>query len=72
MVNINKLRGKMVECGFTIKSLSSASGIKEATLTRRMASNGEDFSIKEADILAKVLNLSRQEVNAIFFSQFVA
>lgn len=72
MVNLNKLRGKMVECGFTIKTLSIETGIKEATLSRRFSSNGEDFSIKEADSLAKALNLTEEEVNAIVFSQYVA
>lgn len=72
MVNINKLKGKMVECGFTIRTLSVASGIKESTLNRRFSSNGEDFSIKEADSLAQALHLTASEVNDIFFSQFVA
>lgn len=72
MVNLKKLRGKMVECGYTIKTLSAETGIKESTLSRRFSSNGEDFSIKEADSLAKALNLTEDEVNAIFFSQYVA
>ena len=72
LVNVNKLKGKMVECGFNIKTLSQETGIKEATMLRRFSSSGEDFSIKEADAIAKALGLNAEEVNAIFFSQFVA
>lgn len=72
MVNVNKLKGKMVECGFTIKRLAEETGIKESTLQRRFSSNGEDFSIREADILAKTLCLTAEEASAIFFSQYVA
>ena len=72
MVNINKLRGKIVECGTNISELALKIGIDRATLYRRFNSNGKEFTIEEADLIAKELNLSCSEASAIFFSQYVA
>lgn len=72
MVNVNKLKGKIVECGYTLEKLSEIMGINRSTLYRKMADEGKDFTIREVDSIAHALNLSYDEVNAIFFSQFVA
>lgn len=72
MVNINKLKGKIVENGLTTEKLADNIGINRSTLYRKMNSNGENFTIKEASLIAKTLNLTLEETNAIFFSQFVA
>lgn len=72
MVNINKLKGKIVECGLSIPELALNIGIDKTTLYRKIGLNGENFTIKEADLIAKQLRLTGAEVNAIFFSQFVA
>ena len=72
MVNINKLKGKIVECGLNIAELAALIGIDKATLYRKINADGPSITIKEADRIAKELRLSHDEVNAIFFSQFVA
>ncbi len=72
MVNVNKLKGKIVECEMTVSDLASIVGIDKATLYRKLNGNGESFTIKEADIISKKLRLTVEEVNAIFFSQYVA
>lgn len=72
MVNVNKLKGKIVECGLNVEKLSEKIGINAATFYRKMNDNGENFTIKEADIISRELMLTCDEVNAIFFSQFVA
>lgn len=72
MVNVNKLRGKIVENGMSIPELAANIGIDKATFYRKLNTNGENFTIKEADLIAKGLSLNRDEVNDIFFSQFVA
>lgn len=72
MVNVKKLRGKMVEHGISVEELASIMNIDRATLYRRLEKDGESFTIKEADSIAKALNLSADEANSIFFSQFVA
>lgn len=72
MVNVNKLRGKIVECGMSTAELAFKIGIDRATLYRRLSSDGKDFTIEEADLIVQELELSCSEANAIFFSQFVA
>ena len=72
LVNIKKLRGKMVECGITVEELAKTIGIDRATFYRRLNSDGKEFSIKEADSIVRALKLGRRDANDIFFSQFVA
>lgn len=72
LVNTNKLRGKIVEMGTTIPELAEKIGIDKASFYRKMKSNGENFTIKEANLISKELNLDLDEVNSIFFSSFVA
>lgn len=72
MVNVNKLKGKIVECGMSTSELASKIGIDRATLYRRLNSDGKDFTIEEADLIVQELELSCSEAKAIFFSQFVA
>lgn len=72
MVNINKLKGKIVENGLTTEKLADDIGIDRSTLYRKINNNGETFTIKEADLIVKALNLTAEEAKAIFFSQLVA
>lgn len=72
MVNVNKLKGKIVEKGFNITELAKKIGIDPSTLYRKLGNNGTALTIKEADMIVKSLNLTLAEANSIFFSQFVA
>ena len=68
MVNINKLRGKMVECGVNMEQMAAVIGVDKSTMYRKMNQDGNNISIKEASLMAKRLDLSYSEVNDIFFS----
>lgn len=72
MVNVNKLKGKIVECGLNVETLAEKIGIDRATLYRKLNSNGETILIKEASLIAEELKLSMEEAMAIFFAQYVA
>lgn len=72
MVNINKLRGKIVERGKTVEELAAALEVVPSTIYRKMQANGEAFTIREADLIAHFLELDASEATAIFFSEFVA
>lgn len=72
MVNVNKLKAKMVELEINADELSERIGMDRATFYRRLSVGGQTFSIKEADAICKELCLTKNEVNEIFFSQFVA
>lgn len=72
MVNVNKLKAKMVELEINADELSEKIGMDRATFYRRLSVGGQTFSIKEVDMICKELCLTKDEVNDIFFSQFVA
>lgn len=72
MVNINKLRGKIIENGLSVKDLADNLEMDRSTLYRKMNSEGDTLTISDAEKISKILNLSLEEVNSIFFSNFVA
>lgn len=72
MVNINKLKGKIVEKGFTVGKLAKKIGIDRSTLYRKMSNNGESLTIRDANLICDALDLTPQEATDIFFTQVVA
>ncbi len=72
MVNTDKLRGKIVERRLKAQDVAKAIGINSATFYRRINGGGGTFTIEEADKIASVLNLTPEELNEIFFAQYVA
>lgn len=66
MVNVDKLRGKIVEQRVSMRELAHELRLDRSTLYRRFSENGCTFTIAEADIIARKLNLSAQEASAIF------
>jgi len=72
VVNIRKLKGKIVERQTSIEKLAEHLGIDRSTLYRKLGDGGESLTIREVNAIVKALNLSLEEANAIFFSQFVA
>ena len=71
MVNVNKLKGKIIEKGYNVAEVSKAIGMDKGTFYRKLNNEG-DFSIKEADKIIVALDLTLDEARAIFFSQIVA
>ncbi len=71
-VNVNKLKGKIVEQGKSIADLAAAMGIDRATLYRKLSHNGESMLVKDANLIVSILGLSAEDAVAIFFSQCVA
>ncbi|WP_277680354.1 helix-turn-helix domain-containing protein [Gracilibacillus dipsosauri] len=72
MVNIMKLKGKIVERGMNVGQLAEKMGIDRATLYRRINNNGDSFTIREANQICEILDLSKEEAIAIFFKNEVA
>jgi hypothetical protein len=70
MLNVQKLKGKIVEKGKNIESISAELGVNPATFYRKMKNNS--FEIREVDRLVKILSLNCDEASAIFFSDIVA
>ena len=59
--NINKLKGKITENGYTIKTLATELGICETSLRRKINDKSE-FSISESLIVKDRLNLSNNDI----------
>lgn len=72
MVNVDKLKGKMVENRINVEELAKRLKMDRTTLYRKINSNGETFTIREANLIVKELGLSIEDASAIFFSQHVA
>lgn len=72
MVDVNKLMGKIAENKLSISKLAEKMNVDKSTMYRRFGNEGEQFTIKEADFIAKELHLSKDEAIAIFFKQYVA
>lgn len=64
--NINKLKGKIRECGMTQEEFAKAIGMEKSTYYRKMQSGGIKFTIGQMHNAVKVLNLSSEEANDIF------
>ncbi len=72
MININKLKGKIVECGLSISDLSYKINMNASTFYRKLNSDGDTFTIKETKSISKALSLNITEINDIFFNDLVA
>lgn len=65
-MNIPKLRGKIVEMGYSVESLAAEIGIDKSTLYRKL-DNGEKFTVGEAQKIKATLDLTNDEASVIFF-----
>ena len=72
MVNINKLKGKIVELGTNAGEVAECINMDRATFYRRMSDGGRTFTVGEVEKIIHVLNLTNSEVMAIFFAENVA
>lgn len=70
MLDVQKLKGKIIEKGKSVESISRDIGINPSTFYRKL--NNNTFEINEADKIVSILALTGAEASAIFFSQFVA
>lgn len=71
-INVNKLRGRIVEKGFSVASLAAKLGMDKATLYRKLGSGGKSMTVQDANRIVEALGLSADEATSIFFSQVVA
>ena len=72
MVNVQMLKGKVVERGLTLEKVAENLGIDRSTMSRKLGKGGDDFTIKQADGIVNLLNLTSDEATSIFFNQFIA
>lgn len=58
MININKLKAKIVEQGLSVSEVADKIGIDHSTFYRRLNNGGENFSVREVKKISKILDLS--------------
>lgn len=68
MVNVSKLKGKIIERNTTQVALAKDIGIDKSTFYRKMKQNG-NFSIQEVNLIVSSLNLSKDEALSIFLAK---
>lgn len=71
-VDVNKLRGKIVEMGLNVETLAKRIGIDRSTLYRKLNRDGDTLTVREVNIICKELKLTKEEAMDIFFKNFVA
>ncbi|WP_017767704.1 phage repressor protein [Streptococcus agalactiae] len=71
MVNIQKLKGLIVEKGTTQQAIADSIGVDRSTFYRKMK-NGGTFSVEEAGNIALAVPLTKEEAIDIFFGNTVA
>ena len=64
--NMNLLRGKLKERGVTQQELAQKIGMDSSTLSRKLASDGLEFTVGEMHDIAATLKLSANECRSIF------
>ena len=72
MTNVDKLKGAIKEKRLSPEKVAEIIGIDKSTMYRKLNNGGDEFTIKQADIISQTLGLSAEEAQAIFFSQYVA
>lgn len=65
-MNIKKLQGILAEKDYTKEKLAKEMGIDRSTIYRKFKS--QNFTLKEAREIKRILQISDQMANIIFFS----
>lgn len=65
-VNVNRLRGKLVEARTTQDAVARAIGIDRSTFSRKMKANGSTFTIGEIHKIIDTIPLTAAEAIDIF------
>lgn len=72
MINVNKLKGKIVENGLKVGELALKIGIDRSTFYRKLKNQGDSFTVREVNLICKELKLTKDEAMEIFFTNYVA
>lgn len=67
-MNVNKLKGKMVERGLNVEKFAELIGVERSSMYRKL-NNAEKITIGEANRMRDALSLTNEEATAIFFEK---
>jgi transposase-like protein len=71
-VNVDKLHGKIREMKTNVVEVAAKMGIDKSTLYRKLAKNGAGLTVRDAQKLVDILQLTDDEALLIFFARVVA
>jgi predicted transcriptional regulator len=71
-VNVNKLHAKLKEFALTVADVAEQMGIDRSTLYRKLGNSGAGLTVKDAQQLVIILQLTEEEALEIFFAREVA
>jgi transcriptional regulator with XRE-family HTH domain len=71
-VNVNKIHGKLRELGLTVADVAEQMEIDRSTLYRKLGNNGAGLTVRDAQALMIILQLTEDEALEIFFAREVA
>jgi transposase-like protein len=71
-VNVDKLHGKIREMKTNVVEVAAKMGIDKSTLYRKLAKNGAGLTVKDAQQLVEILQMTNEEALLIFFARKVA
>lgn len=69
MVNTDKLKQTIKDKGMTIDGIATDIGVDPSTLFRKFQNGGGNFTVAQVSAIGNKLNLSKEEVNTIFFAE---
>lgn len=72
MVDVRKLKARVVEAGMTIPELANKMEMNPSTLYRKLKNNGEGLLVKDVDRIITIIDLPGGDINNIFFANHVA
>lgn len=71
MINSKKIKERAAELGLRQMDIAKALGIQQSTASQKI-NNVRPMSLKEAEIMADILQIGDAEFSAYFFSSVVA
>ena len=71
-VNVDKIHGRIRELKTNVVEVAGKMGIDKSTLYRKLANNGAGLTVKDAQQLVYILQLTDEEALLIFFAREVA
>lgn len=69
MVDVTKLKMSLIKNGLTLTKLAHEINMNPSTLFRKLANNGDTFTLAEAFLIKQTLNMSDNEAHEIFFAK---
>lgn len=67
-MDIQKLKGKIVEAGTTQEAIADSIGVDRSTFYRKMKRSGNTFTVEEMNKMVKCIPLNVDEAVSIFFN----